>query len=263
MPLPDADKRSPRVYTLLQNQDLENITADTLADVADPIAIEEANEDELRRLCLVAFARMVTKGSFDGWLTAASAGNEFNGELVSSAVHGSTYFHITSGPPWGTGTTQGLVFNSQEVYYYPFLSPVSSTLDELKLYISVASTTANLLVGIYSDNDGVPGSLLGYVTLDVTSTGYISSTSWTGGPPDLTRGTQYWIGWVRDAAESMAYYSQKIAQATGLGVSAGPAYVGYTYLDVSHSLSLPATVDAADIEASQTVMVPDLGVKFD
>jgi len=263
MPLPDADKRSPRVYTLLQNQDLENITADTLADVADPIAIEEANEDELRRLCLVAFARMVTKGSFDGWLTAASAGNEFNGELVSSAVHGSTYFHITSGPPWGTGTTQGLVFNSQEVYYYPFLSPVSSTLDELKLYISVASTTANLLVGIYSDNDGVPGSLLGYVTLDVTSTGYISSTSWTGGPPDLTRGTQYWIGWVRDAAESMAYYSQKIAQATGLGVSAGPAYVGYTYLDVTHSLSLPATVDAADIEASQTVMVPDLGVKFD
>jgi len=263
MPLPDADKRSPRVYTLLQNQDLENVTADTLADVADPIAIEEQNEDELRRLCLVAFARMVTKGSFDGWLTSDAGGNEFNGELVSSAVHGSTYFHITSGPPWGTGTTQGLVFNSQEVYYYPFLSPVSSTLDELKLYISVASTTANLLVGIYSDNDGVPGTLLGYVTLDVTSTGYISSTSWTGGPPDLVRGTQYWIGWVRDAAESMAYYSQKIAQATGLGVSAGPAYVGYTYLDVSHSLSLPATVDAADIEASQTVMVPDLGVKFD
>ena len=68
MPLPDADKKSPRVYTLLQNQDLENVTADTLADVADPIAIEEQNEDELRRICLVAFARMVTKGSFDGWL---------------------------------------------------------------------------------------------------------------------------------------------------------------------------------------------------
>ena len=67
MPLPDAINRSPRVYTLLQNLDLENITADTLADVADPIAIEEQNEDELRRLCLVAFARMVTKGSFDGW----------------------------------------------------------------------------------------------------------------------------------------------------------------------------------------------------
>jgi len=68
MPLPDAPAISPRVYTLLKNTDLENLTADVLADVADPISIELLNEDELRRLCLVAFARMVTKGSFDGWL---------------------------------------------------------------------------------------------------------------------------------------------------------------------------------------------------
>jgi len=256
-------KPSKRVFPLLQNLDLDTVTFAEVQSVGDPISIQDMNEQEMLDLILVNLARLCVAGEWTGLLEAGGGGNEFNGELVSSAVHGSTYFHITSGPPWGTGTTQGLVFNSQEVYYYPFLSPVSSTLDELKLYISVASTTANLLVGIYSDNDGVPGTLLGYVTLDVTSTGYISSTSWTGGPPDLVRGTQYWIGWVRDAAESMAYYSQKIAQATGLGVSAGPAYVGYTYLDVSHSLSLPATVDAADIEASQTVMVPDLGVKFD
>jgi hypothetical protein len=56
------------VYNLLKNTDLENLSADDLADVADPISIEMLNEDELRRLCLVAFARMVTKGSFDGWL---------------------------------------------------------------------------------------------------------------------------------------------------------------------------------------------------
>jgi len=68
MPLPDAPVISPRVYKLLKTTDLENLTADVLADVADPISIEMLNEDELRRLCLVAFARMVTKGSFDGWL---------------------------------------------------------------------------------------------------------------------------------------------------------------------------------------------------
>jgi len=263
MPLPDANKRSPRVYTNLQNIDLDTITFANVQDTGNPIAIEEMNEDEMRRLVLVNLARLVCAGEWNGLLSAGGGGNEFNGELVSTAANATPYFHITSGPPWGTGTTQGLVFNTAEVYYYPFLSPVSSTLDELKLYISVASTTANLLVGIYSDNDGVPDSLLGYVTLDVTSTGYISSTSWTGGPPDLTRGTQYWIGWVRDAAESLAYYSQKIAQATGLGVSAGPSSVGYTYLDISNSLALPATVTASDLEASQTVMVPDLGVKFD
>ena len=68
MPLPNVEKNSPRVYKLLKNTDLENLTADNLADVADPISIEMLNEDELRRVCLVAFARMVTKGSFDGWL---------------------------------------------------------------------------------------------------------------------------------------------------------------------------------------------------
>ena len=68
MPLPDAPAQSPRVYKLLKTTNLENLSADDLADVADPISIELLNEDELRRLCLVAFARMVTKGSFDGWL---------------------------------------------------------------------------------------------------------------------------------------------------------------------------------------------------
>ena len=68
MPLPDAPLISPRVYKLLKTTTLENLSADDLADVADPISIEMLNEDELRRLCLVAFARMVTKGSFNGWL---------------------------------------------------------------------------------------------------------------------------------------------------------------------------------------------------
>jgi len=68
MPLPNVQEKSPRVYKLLKTTTLANLTADNLADVADPISIEMLNEDELMRLCLVAFARMVTKGSFDGWL---------------------------------------------------------------------------------------------------------------------------------------------------------------------------------------------------
>jgi len=68
MPLPETPVASPRVYKLLKNTTLENLSDDDLALVANPISIELLNEDELRRLCLVAFARMVTKGSFDGWL---------------------------------------------------------------------------------------------------------------------------------------------------------------------------------------------------
>jgi len=68
VPLPNVQAKSPRVYNLLKNTTLENLTDDDLALIANPISIELLNEDELRRLCLVAFARMVTKGSFDGWL---------------------------------------------------------------------------------------------------------------------------------------------------------------------------------------------------
>ena len=68
MSLPNVQATSPRVYKLLKNTTLENVTDDDLALIANPISIEMLNEDELRRLCLVAFARMVTKGSFDGWL---------------------------------------------------------------------------------------------------------------------------------------------------------------------------------------------------
>jgi len=68
MPLPNVQTESPRVYKLLKNTTLENLSDDDLALIANPISIELLNEDELRRLCLVAFARMVTKGSFDGWL---------------------------------------------------------------------------------------------------------------------------------------------------------------------------------------------------
>jgi len=68
MPLPDAPLISPRVYKLLKTTTLENLTADNLADVADPISIEMLNEDELRRLILVQLARLTVKQEWDGLL---------------------------------------------------------------------------------------------------------------------------------------------------------------------------------------------------
>lgn len=69
MPLPDADKRSPRVYTLLQNQTLADVTFDTMKDVGTTINIEMLNEDELRRLILINLARLTVKSEWDGLLS--------------------------------------------------------------------------------------------------------------------------------------------------------------------------------------------------
>ena len=68
MPLPDAPAQSPRVYKLLKNTTLENLTNADITSVADPISIEMLNEDELRRLLLVQLARLTVKSEWNGLL---------------------------------------------------------------------------------------------------------------------------------------------------------------------------------------------------
>ena len=68
MPLPDTPSQSPRVYKLLQNTTLANLTNDDLTSVGDPINLEMLNEDELRRLVLVQLARLTVKQEWDGLL---------------------------------------------------------------------------------------------------------------------------------------------------------------------------------------------------
>ena len=70
MPLPDAPPQSPRVYKLLKNTTLENLTNDDITNVGNPISIEMLNEDELRRLILVQLARLTVKQEWDGLLNA-------------------------------------------------------------------------------------------------------------------------------------------------------------------------------------------------
>jgi hypothetical protein len=70
MPLPDAPPNSPRVYKLLKGMTLETLAGDDdeMAGVGNPISIEELNEDELRRLILVQFARLSVKSEWNGLL---------------------------------------------------------------------------------------------------------------------------------------------------------------------------------------------------
>jgi len=67
VPLPNAEKKSRRVYAVNQTTDLENMTFDTnIKETGKVISIEEMNEDELRRLVLVNLARLTVKGEWDG-----------------------------------------------------------------------------------------------------------------------------------------------------------------------------------------------------
>ena len=262
MPLPDADKRSPRVYTLLQNQDLENISADTLADVADPIAIEEQNEDELRRVCLVAFARMVTKGSFDGWLTAGGTPT-MNAVIADASTISSTYDinRIDATPPWGQTTGNNGTLSRDEPQWAPFISPKSGDVASISIDInSVAASAVNLDVAIYSDDDGLPDAKLTEAVFDAEVDGLTTQTSLTG-TATLEAGTQYWYAWVRDAGTSF----------TITGGDNAPPYMGPTaaltnswqefWYPSASANALPATVTKTTLEPRGNLR-PSVGIEF-
>jgi len=233
MPLPDAIKRSPRVYTLLQNQDLENVSADTLADVADPISIEEANEDELRRLCLIAFARMVTKGSFDGWLSGG--GYPVKSPLVSYGDD--TFSNLSQTVPYSVGT--GGSFNSvnpaNTPQAIPFIAPITGTVASIGTYVQTgAGTTDNFIMAIYEndESENVPGTLLGYGEIDMTSSGSILDASITG-TIALEAGTLYWLVYARSTASTssarLRYISSNDRSGLGWASAVNQANVSIDY----------------------------------
>jgi|GEM_PF-1624622 hypothetical protein len=90
MPLPDAPDYSKRIYELLKETDLENLTYSQFQGVAEKLFIEPENEDEMRRLVLVQLARMAVRGDWDGFLTGGggSGGAPTDAEYVVMALNG-------------------------------------------------------------------------------------------------------------------------------------------------------------------------------
>ena len=74
MPLPNAETREARVFALLKDQTLEQLTGqlaagEFLPEVGNPISVEQLNEDELRRLVLVKLAVESVRADWTGLLT--------------------------------------------------------------------------------------------------------------------------------------------------------------------------------------------------
>jgi len=209
MPLPDANKRSPRVYTNLQNLDLDTVTFANIAATGNPIAVEEMNEDEMRRLVLVNLARLVCAGEWTGLLEAGGGGNEFNGELTKYNWDGDgDPVRIFANGPYGTIRrilqTAG---QTEEITLYPFIAPNTGTISAVDITVTTASSgTGAVDVGFYSDNDGVPETFLGEFVLATTSVASVSQTT-SSADVETVRGTQYWVSFFMDEVGSTpAFY---------------------------------------------------------
>jgi hypothetical protein len=132
MPLPDANNYSMRIYELLKETDLENLSYSQFQNVAEKLFIEPENEDEMRRLVLVQLARMAVRGDWDGFLSGGGGGGaptdaeyvvmSLNGTLTNERVlTAGTGINITDGGAGGnvtiastvTGTIEGSIANTQ------------------------------------------------------------------------------------------------------------------------------------------------------
>lgn len=203
-PLPDSE-RSRRVYPLLQNQDLENVTQATLKSVGDPMSIENLNEDELRKLVLVNLARLSVKGEWNGLLTAAGGGSD--GIILPGSVATYTNFCMADSPPWATApnnSSDGDPTFTDDAFGYCFTAAKSGTLAMLGANFAAA---ASFVVGVYSTNDdGLPDTLVGKATLTATGSGQIEQTSITGpssgSAGSLTQGDNYWVWYIRATSTS-------------------------------------------------------------
>ncbi|HIA04115.1 MAG TPA: hypothetical protein EYN66_19825 [Myxococcales bacterium] len=199
MPLPDASKKSPRVYTLLQNTDLDNVTFDNIQAVGNPIAIEEANEDEMRRLVLVNLCRLVTSGEWTGLLESGGGdpftwqnSEEYN---VASGYGGSFWNIATQSPICSNATLTTLAQYSEYQFYNPFVAPFTGAPSAVNINVTVATTSQNLYVAFYSGTNGLPATMLGYATIATDTTGIQRVTSFTeasSGSLTFTAGQMYY-----------------------------------------------------------------------
>lgn len=94
MPLPDAPDYSKRIYELLKETDLENLSYAQFQGVAEKLFIEPENEDEMRRLVLIQLARMAVRGDWDGFLSGGGT------SAVTSLIAGT---NISLSPVSGLG----------------------------------------------------------------------------------------------------------------------------------------------------------------
>ena len=159
MPLPDAPDYSKRIYELLKETDLENLSYAQFQGVAEKLFIEPENEDEMRRLVLVQLARMAVRGDWDGFLTGGggSGGAPTDAEYVVMALNGTltnervltagTGISITDG---GSGSTVTIASSVSAVTSVSAVSPIASS-GGTSPQISIADTAVT--AGSYTNTD--------------------------------------------------------------------------------------------------------------
>lgn len=260
MPLPDADP-DKRIYALLKNTDLENLSFADFQGVAEKVYAEQGAEDTLRRIVLVNLARLSVAGQWDG-LTSSGGGGGVE-QLGAEMDNPSTYKHwnVCATPPYGSSKIKSNGKTDQKGMFFPFISPQTGSLASMRMRINTAVAGGDFFVGIYSaDADTfMPKDLIGYGSFPTDSTGNLEVTGFSA-TITLTRGTYYWMYSNADSATTATncvFYANEMALGTAQPSLGGPydtittsaVGLGLRY-DSANTGTPAASVSAADLEGS-------------
>jgi len=194
MSLPDAT-RSDRVYPLLQNLDLENLTFATLQGVGETLSIEEMSEDEMRRLVLINLCRLTTKGEWNGLLTASTSSV---GNMLAVAPPSASFDYDLSGQSQGSQASN-VTFTEDTLYMMPFTVPAQISASDIKFGIPSGTFNGTFYVAIYAcdSSTNLPAVKVDSASASISTTGD-KSISFASGAT-LGANTLYYasISWAR------------------------------------------------------------------
>ena len=205
MPLPD-ETPDQRIYKLLKTTDLENLTFSDFQKVAQTIYAEQGAEDELRRIVLVNLARLSVAGEWTGLTTAATASVGANtvswpSDDYSGSARTSNLYSQMNQKYSVSMNDSGFSPSSTDVHYFPYFASNDGAITKVQVR-SGTGVSGDCIVGFYSSaSSGLPDSLIGSATLDVSTTGNKSQTSFSA-TITLERGKLYYIGVVFTNASS-------------------------------------------------------------
>ena len=259
MPLPDAPNKSPRVYTNLQNLDLDGVSFANVQSTGNPIAVEEMNEDEMRRLVLVNLARLVCAGEWNGLLTAGG-GEQFAFQPIDASLLPATYAKWSPLDLYRLQSTATVSTTMDaKATFLRFVAPKDGDMGNITVRTNATNTSKDdVSIGIYETSGGLPsGAGIGFIDIDVNGGADLyTSSSWST-TPTLTAGDTYWIGFVTSGSAIPALSMSVPTQYLALGITHYPGTAYNTlFNNTGTDYDMPSTVDLSVVVPKNSVSVP-------
>ena len=256
-------KPSKRVFPLLQNLDLDTVTFDQVQSVGNPISIEDMNEQEMVDLIIVNLARLVVSGEWDG-LLEAGGGTQYALEPIDASQL-TTYNYFV---PWARDRIKSDAAASatmeDKAVFRRFIAPLTGTMGDMTVRTEATNSGKDdCKVAIYSTTNGLPGTRIGDISIDVNGGAALYTSSSWATAPDLTIGETYWIGFAPEGATkpAISLSSQTLYLELGFTHYPGTGY-GVFYNNGGDQYDLPSTITDSELIGNSSLGVPIWGFKY-